>query len=145
MSARWLEAVAVLGGSLVVLPVLLFFGLRRLLLPLGSFRLKPGAGLVLPQGTSLLELPAFVPHGFVSGIEILNDNTTPMVFVVSVLRKYVCLDRRSSIRTMFIIHDKGGVLLPLESREIANRVADAITVEAREHNHQLICRAVSGA
>jgi ATP-dependent Clp protease adaptor protein ClpS len=143
MSAKWLEAVAVLGGFFVVLPVLLFFGLRRLLHPL-SARFKLRGGLVLPPGSSLLAIPEFVPAGFVSGIEILNDNTTPMEFVVGVLQKYASMDRKSSIRTMLIIHDKGGILLPFESPEIAYRVADSIAVDARNHNHQLICRSVSG-
>jgi hypothetical protein len=39
---------------------------------------------VFPPETSLLQVEGFVPAGFLCGIEIMNDNLTPMAFVVSV-------------------------------------------------------------
>ena len=39
---------------------------------------------IFPRETRLLERPRFRPPGFVQGIEILNDSTTPMEFVVTV-------------------------------------------------------------
>jgi ATP-dependent Clp protease adapter protein ClpS len=99
--------------------------------------------IVLPPGTSLLSLEGFTPPGFVHGIEILNDNTTPMAFMVEVLEKFAGLDEASSTGAMLDIHRKGGALLPLESREFANRVAAAIASEAQRHDHELTCRAVS--
>ncbi len=99
--------------------------------------------VVLPPDVSLPALDGFIPQGFTDGIEILNDVTTPMDFVVEVLQKYVGLDKASSVRTMLAIHYRGGVLLPFDSREIANRVADSITIDAQQRNHNLICRAVS--
>jgi ATP-dependent Clp protease adapter protein ClpS len=216
MSPRVLEAIAVLGGVFVVLPILFFFGLRYLVrrfvrgpasFPLGqkltwagyvfyasqvififgcvfayqfdqtsigeTLHTLPGffgavliaflgfyfaeilirrtgyplvqvqLGIILPQDTSLLKLEGFVPSGFACGIEILNDNTTPMVFVVSALGKYAGLDRRTSMQTMIQIHNKGGILLPLESYELANRVAASIVADARMNSHKLVCRAVS--
>jgi hypothetical protein len=38
---------------------------------------------VLPPETSLLDTPEFVPPGFVHGIEVLNDDKTPMDFVIT--------------------------------------------------------------
>ncbi len=99
--------------------------------------------MVLPPDASLLALDGFVPQGFADGIEILNDITTPMDFVVEVLQKYVGMDKASSVRTMLAIHYRGGVLLAFDSREIANRVAASITIDAQQRNHELICRAVS--
>jgi ATP-dependent Clp protease adapter protein ClpS len=145
VTARSLEAVLVLVGFFVVLPCVLFFGLRWLFRwlarpPIAWF--KPPGGTCLAPGVSLLQLPGFMPQGFVNGVEILNDNTTPMEFVVSVLQKHADLDRKSSIRTMLTIHYKGGILLPFQSQEFAERVANSISAEASAHNHQLICRAV---
>jgi len=98
---------------------------------------------VFPPETSLLSLKGFTPAGFRCGIEILNDNTTPMEFVVSVLRNAFALSEADAIRTMLDIHRKGGVLLSQNTFGEAQRIADAITVEARANNHSLICRAVN--
>ena len=89
---------------------------------------KPDATLaspVLPPGTSLLSLPDFVPPGFTQGIEILNDNTTPMEFVVAVLSAHVGLSTEESVHMMVRIHTRGGALIPTASLVDAQRVADA--------------------
>jgi len=88
-------------------------------------------------------MKGFAPAGFKCGIEILNDDRTPMEFVVSVLRKAAGLSETDAIRTMLEIHVKGGVLLTMASMDEARRVADGVTAEARANNHPLICRAVS--
>ncbi len=103
----------------------------------------PGQSQVFPPETSLLTIPKFVPPGFVSGIEILNDNTTPMEFVVSILRAHLGLTEKDAMRTMLAIHEQGGVLLAMPSLVEARRIAEAVSVEAAKHNHSLICRAVS--
>jgi ATP-dependent Clp protease adapter protein ClpS len=150
MSTR-VQAAAILATFSIVLPVFLFFALRwlflRVLPPLGLLS-RPIAGQLatgrnLPPDTSLLQLPNFVPDGFESGLEILNDNTTPMEFVVSTLEKCASMDPKAAIRVMLDIHERGGILLPLDSREYAEGVANAINSEVRTHGHTLICRAVS--
>lgn len=40
---------------------------------------------VLPPATSLLDMPGFIPPGFVHGVEIINENETPTDFVIAVL------------------------------------------------------------
>jgi ATP-dependent Clp protease adapter protein ClpS len=97
---------------------------------------------VFPPDTSLLRMKWFVPAGFLSGIEIMNDNLTPMAFVVSVMQKCVGLSESDAIRTMLDIHRNGGVLYPLPSFDEAKRVAELVTAEAHSKNHPLICRAV---
>jgi ATP-dependent Clp protease adapter protein ClpS len=97
---------------------------------------------VLPPDTSLLRMKGFVPAGFSSGIEMMNDNLTPMVFVVSVLKDCVGLSETDAIRTMLEIHTKGGALLPMASFDEANRVAEAVTAETKAKSHPLVCRAV---
>jgi ATP-dependent Clp protease adapter protein ClpS len=96
-----------------------------------------------PPETSLLDVKGFLPPGFRVGIEILNDDRTPMEFVVSVLRSTLGLSDVEAVKTMLEIHKKGGVLLPLQSVDEAKRVADLIVTAAREKNHPLVCRAVS--
>jgi ATP-dependent Clp protease adapter protein ClpS len=97
---------------------------------------------VFPPDTSLLQMKGFTPAGFLCGIEIMNDNLTPMAFVVSVLQNCVGLSESDATRTMLEIHTKGGALLPIPSIEESKRVGELVTAEARNKNHPLVCRAV---
>jgi ATP-dependent Clp protease adapter protein ClpS len=97
---------------------------------------------VFPPDATLLKLKGFVPAGFLSGVEIMNDNLTPMEFVVSVLQNCVGLNEVDAIRVMLEIHTKGGALWPLSSFEEAKRVAERVTAEALRSSHPLVCRAV---
>jgi ATP-dependent Clp protease adapter protein ClpS len=101
------------------------------------------ASPVLPADTSLISMPDFVPPGFTQGIEILNNNTTPMEFVVNVLKTHLGLSTKDSTYTMLAIHTRGGALIPTPSLTEAERIAAQIAAEAAKHSYPLICRAVS--
>lgn len=97
---------------------------------------------IFSPATSLLRRKGFAPAGFQHGIEVLNDNTTPMQFVVDALRDKMGLSEDEAVRKMIEIHRQGGALFASASFEEAQRVADVITAEARRDNHVLTCRAV---
>jgi ATP-dependent Clp protease adapter protein ClpS len=97
---------------------------------------------VFPPDTALLDSPSLVPKGFEQGIEVLNDSKTPMEFVVTCFTRHLALDREQALRTMLAIHNDGGVLIALPSKQRAQEVAAAITAEAEQHGHVLVCRAV---
>ena len=101
------------------------------------------ASPVLPSQSSLINMPAFAPPGFTQGIEILNDNVTPMEFVTSVLHSCLGLTPEDAHRTMLQIHSQGGVLLATPSLDDARRIAAQINAEAGKNGHPLVCRAVS--
>jgi ATP-dependent Clp protease adapter protein ClpS len=147
-------ALLVLLTFFVFVPVVLFFSLRWVALrwlrtrpnhPLAAKVMPSGvvvtSSVILPLETSLLSLAEFVPLGFQCGVEVLNDNATPMEFVVSVLSSHLGLNRQDAIRAMLTIHTKGGALLPTPSRAAA-AVAQAITSEASNSGYPLVCRAV---
>jgi ATP-dependent Clp protease adapter protein ClpS len=107
---------------------------------------KPDATLaspVLPPRTSLLSLPDFIPPGFTQGIEILNDNTTPMEFVVAALSAHVGLSTEDSVHMMVRIHRRGGALIPTPSLADAQRIAAQITAAATKQGYPLVCTPVS--
>ncbi len=101
------------------------------------------ASRVLPPGTSLTRIPELVPSSFTQGIEILNDDITPMEFVVAVLSTHLGLSREASTHTMLAIHERGGALIPTPSLAEAQRIATQITAQAAKHSQPLICRPVS--
>jgi ATP-dependent Clp protease adapter protein ClpS len=97
---------------------------------------------VFPPDTRLLTIKELVPLGFLAGIEILNDKTTPMEFVVKTLMRHLDLDRDRAVSVMLAIHNKGGVLVPLPRLQRAKAVAAAIVADASASGHKLVCRAV---
>lgn len=114
--------------------------LRRQPYPL--MRNPAGESPLFPPGTSLLSMPGMAPPGFKAGLEILNDNKTPMDFVVGAFKKYLGLDDRDAIKLMLEIHKMGGVLVPQRDMNQARALADAITAYSQEHSQPLVCRAV---
>ena len=93
--------------------------------------------------TQLANLQGYMPEGFKTGIEILNDNNTTMAFVVSTLTTHLNISREEATTMMFEIHSKGGLLIPMASHEAARSVADAISSDAIANGFKLICRSVA--
>ena len=98
--------------------------------------------LLIPRETNLSAIEGMTPPGFRVGVEMLNDDSTPMEFVVDVLQRYLALDSEAAMAAMLRIHQQGGVLFALTDRSQADAVADAVTREARAKGHVLVCRAV---
>ena len=98
---------------------------------------------VFSPETSLLSKEGFAPQGFKCGIEVLNDRTTPMQFVVDVFGRHLRLSEKDAIDLMLRIHNTGGAVIPLESQDAAAKAAAAIAAEAAAQGHRFTCRAVS--
>jgi ATP-dependent Clp protease adapter protein ClpS len=90
-----------------------------------------------------MSLPDFVPPELTHGVEILNDDVTPMKFVVSVLTTHLGSSYKDSVRTMLEIHSRGGALLAMPTMAAAKKTAEVVTAEAAKQNYPLVCRAVS--
>lgn len=116
-------------------------GLREIFFRLVK-AVQPEPGVVFPPGTSLVNISGMVPAGFVSGVEILNDNQTPMGFVVDALRAHANLNKTDAVRAMLEIHATGGKLLPTPTYERALEIAEALRALAGQHGYSFVCRAV---
>jgi ATP-dependent Clp protease adaptor protein ClpS len=91
---------------------------------------------------SLLNIHGFVPKGFKVGIEILNDNSTTMEFVVGTLTKHLKIPQEEAVKMMLTIHSKGGILVPLKTYALAQDISSAINDEAKREGYKLVCRPV---
>lgn len=109
----------------------------------GGGLLQPASSHIFPRETSLLITPGFLPEGFRCGIEILNDDRTPMEFVISILQSGAGLSMVEATKKMFEIHKTGGLLLSMESLEQSRRIAELIVTEARRKGYPLVCGAVN--
>jgi len=56
--------------------------------------------------------------------------------------KHFDMKEGGAIIAMGACHTKGSVVLPTDTREQAEQIAQAITADAREQNFPLVCRAI---
>ena len=69
----------------------------------------------------------------------MNDDVTPMEFVVYVIEHVFVMDRDSATRLMLRIHNEGVAACGAYSQELAKTKVDQVTELAREHRHALKC------
>ena len=72
-------------------------------------------------------------------VVLLNDDKTPMEFVVRVLQNYFAMDWETAKQKMFFIHRYGAGECGRYDFELAKEKAAAIVAFARQHNHPLEC------
>jgi ATP-dependent Clp protease adaptor protein ClpS len=70
---------------------------------------------------------------------LLNDDYTPMEFVVVVLEKFFRMDRENATRIMLQVHQHGMGICGVFSREIAETKVQQVTEYSQENEHPLQC------
>jgi len=90
-------------------------------------------GLVVEQARPKLARPPLWK------VVLLNDDYTPMEFVVEVLQVFFTLDREQATVVMLHVHRKGKGVCGVFTREIAETKVAQVTQFARESKHPLMC------
>ena len=70
---------------------------------------------------------------------LLNDDYTPMEFVVEVLEKFFGMDRSTATRVMLEVHTRGKGVCGVFTYEIAETKVSQVTSYSHEHQHPLLC------
>ncbi len=70
---------------------------------------------------------------------ILNDDYTPMEFVVHVLERYFNKGREEATRIMLHVHHKGVGICGVYTYEVAETKVTQVMDFARQHQHPLQC------
>ncbi len=70
---------------------------------------------------------------------ILNDDYTPMEFVVHVLEAIFGHDRENATRIMLNVHKSGKGVCGIYSRDIAETKVTQVNSYSRESKHPLLC------
>jgi ATP-dependent Clp protease adaptor protein ClpS len=70
---------------------------------------------------------------------LLNDDYTPMEFVVHVLEQFFSLDRPNATRVMLQVHTQGKGVCGIFTREIAETKVAQVNSYARDNHHPLLC------
>ena len=72
-------------------------------------------------------------------VVLLNDDYTPMEFVVHILERFFGLGREKSTQIMLSVHTKGKAVCGVYTSEIAETKVAQVNDYAREHEHPLKC------
>lgn len=70
---------------------------------------------------------------------LLNDDYTPMDFVVEVLRKYFNLQHEEATRVMLQVHNDGKGVCGIFTPDIAETKVVQVNEFARANEHPLLC------
>ena len=68
---------------------------------------------------------------------LLNDDYTPMEFVVVVLMKFFRMDEEKAWQFMYAVHTTGSAVVGIFPRDIAETKSEQVNAYAQEHNHPL--------
>lgn len=72
-------------------------------------------------------------------VMLLNDDFTPMEFVVEVIEKYFLKSREQATQIMLKVHTEGMGVCGVYPHGIAETKVNQVMEHAREHQHPLQC------
>jgi ATP-dependent Clp protease adaptor protein ClpS len=72
-------------------------------------------------------------------VVLLNDDFTPMDYVVGILREYFAMDTEQATRVMLKVHTEGRGICGIFAKDVAATKVAAVTQDARLNQHPLQC------
>jgi ATP-dependent Clp protease adaptor protein ClpS len=96
-------------------------------------RQPPDSGTLVAEATPKTKQPPLYQ------VLLLNDDYTPMEFVVDVLERFFSLNRPNATRIMLEVHTRGRGVCGVYTYEIAETKVAQVTTYARDHQHPLMC------
>jgi ATP-dependent Clp protease adaptor protein ClpS len=71
---------------------------------------------------------------------ILNDDYTPMEFVVHILERFFGMNREKATQVMLAIHTRGSAVVGIFPRDIAETKSEMVNQYAQENHHPLLSK-----
>ena len=90
-------------------------------------------GVVVEEATPKTRVPPLFK------VLLLNDDYTPMEFVVDVLERFFSMNRPNATRVMLEVHTHGKGACGVFTYEIAETKVSQVTTYSRENQHPLMC------
>jgi ATP-dependent Clp protease adaptor protein ClpS len=90
-------------------------------------------GLSLQEATPKLKKPPLFK------VIILNDDYTPMEFVVQVLETFFAMDREKATRIMLHVHTRGMGVCGVFTKDVAETKVSQVNDFSRNNQHPLLC------
>jgi ATP-dependent Clp protease adaptor protein ClpS len=92
-----------------------------------------GEGTVVEKQASRVKPPPMYQ------VVLLNDDFTPMEFVVGVLQKFFGKGREQATQIMLKVHHEGRGVCGVYPRDLAASKVEQVSSYARQHQHPLQC------
>ncbi len=90
-------------------------------------------GLALKEAKPKLKRPTLYM------VIIVNDDYTPMDFVVHILEIFFSRDRETATRIMLEVHTRGKGVCGIYTHEIAESKVSMVNSYSRDNQHPLLC------
>jgi ATP-dependent Clp protease adaptor protein ClpS len=94
---------------------------------------KDEGGLAIAPAKPTLKRPPLYK------VVLLNDDYTPMEFVVHVLERFFGLGRERATQIMLAVHTMGKGVCGIYPKDIAETKAEQVNQFARDNGHPLLC------
>jgi len=94
--------------------------------------LREGNAILEPQRARTKAPPLY-------RVVLLNDDFTPMDFVVVVLQNFFAMNREQATVVMLKVHREGKGICGVYPRDVAATKVEQVTAFARQHQHPLAC------
>jgi ATP-dependent Clp protease adaptor protein ClpS len=106
--------------------------------PSGQWRMAKekedsSSGLALEESKPELKQPSLFK------VVLINDDYTPMEFVVEVLEVFFRMNREQATHVMLTVHTQGKGVCGIYTQDIAETKAAQVNQYARENEHPLLC------
>ena len=92
-----------------------------------------GDGLSLQEAKPKLKRPPMYK------VVLINDDYTPMDFVVQILQSFFSMNREKATQVMLHVHTRGKGVCGLYTRDIAETKVAQVNEYSRSHQHPLLC------
>ncbi len=90
-------------------------------------------GLALEEAKPKLKKPPMYK------VVLVNDDYTPMDFVISILESFFGMNRERAIKVMLNVHNNGKGICGIFGRDIAETKVAQVNDYSRTHDHPLMC------
>jgi len=90
-------------------------------------------GLALEEASPKIKKPPMYK------VILLNDDYTPMEFVIHILEAFFGMNREKATHIMLNVHTKGKGICGVYTREIAETKVTQVNDYARQNEHPLLC------
>jgi len=97
---------------------------------------RPGHG---PETGALTKTRPKTKRPSLYKVLLLNDDFTPMDFVIHVLQRFFHMSLQEATRVMLSVHQKGVGIAGIYTYEIAETKVRSVLEYARKHEHPLQC------
>lgn len=92
---------------------------------------------VTPESVELIKTDIQPPSMY--KVIIMNDDYTPMDFVVEILQRFFRMDLDTATQVMLSVHYEGKGVCGVYTADIAETKVEQVNRYARKHEHPLLC------